>query len=42
MILSFFLLTFEYRENKIKNIIIKNSNNLMLVIRKFREKIEDE
>lgn len=41
MLLSYFILSFEYREDRIKNIIVKNLGNFVTLITEFREKTED-
>ena len=33
LILSFFILTFEHREARIKNVIVKNTGNLLGIIK---------
>ena len=42
LILSFFILTFENRQDLIKKIIYKNRQNLFNLIDDFRNKSEDE
>jgi hypothetical protein len=42
LLLSFFILTFEHRQDRIKNIILKNKNNFISIISDFRQKVEDE
>jgi hypothetical protein len=42
LILSFFILTFENRQDLIKKIIFKNRQNLNNLIDDFRNKSEDE
>ena len=42
LILSFFILTFENRQDLIKKIIFKNRQNLFNLIDDFRNKSEDE
>mmetsp|Transcript_10330 Transcript_10330/g.15840 ORF Transcript_10330/g.15840 Transcript_10330/m.15840 type:complete len:80 (+) Transcript_10330:1227-1466(+) len=42
MLLSYFILTFEYRRDGIKNTIIRNLGNFTTLISEFRENIEDE
>lgn len=41
MLLSFFILTFENRQPRIQNNILKNKDNLFSVINDFQEKVED-
>ena len=38
LILSFFILTLEHRQNRIRYVIMKNTDNLMKVISKYRDK----
>lgn len=42
LLLSFFILTFEHRAERIQNIIQKNKTNFLGIIFDFREKAEDE
>ena len=42
LLLSFFILTFEHRDAKIKNIIIRNIALLITVMEDFNTKTEDE
>jgi hypothetical protein len=42
LLLSFFILTFEHRQDRIKNIILKNKSNFISIISDFRQKVEDE
>jgi len=41
LLLSFFIMTFDRREDKIKNIIKKNKENLTSIISDFGVKAED-
>ena len=36
LLLSFFILTFEHRQDRIKNIILKNKSNFISIIADFR------
>jgi len=42
MLLSFFILTFEYRKHGIRNMIVKNKRRFMGLIDDFKEKCVDE
>ena len=42
LLLSFFIITFPNRANKIQNIILKNKDNLIDIINDFHEKAEEE
>lgn len=42
LLLSFFILTFEYRQPAIQNIIIKNKDNFISLISDFHDKVTDE
>jgi len=42
LLLSFFIITFPNRADKIQNIILKNKNNLIDIINDFHEKAEEE
>ena len=42
ILLSFFIITFPNRANKIQNIILKNKDNLIDIINDFHEKAEEE
>ena len=42
MLLSYFILSFEYREDRIKNILVRNLGNLVTLITEFRDKAEDQ
>jgi hypothetical protein len=42
LLLSFFILTFEHRHERIRNIILKNKSNFISIIADFRQKVEDE
>ena len=42
LLLSFFIITFPNRADKIQNIILKNKNNLIEIINDFHECAEEE
>lgn len=42
LLLSFFILTFELRSEKIKSILYRNKKNFLMLIDDFREKVEEE
>ena len=42
LLLSFFILTFELRTDKIKSILYRNRENFQTLIDDFREKVEEE
>ena len=42
LLLSFFILTFEHRTNKIRSIIMKNTSLFIKVMEDFNQKTEDE
>lgn len=42
LLLSFFILTFEHRDPKIKNVIIRNSSLFLTVMEDFNSKTDDE
>jgi hypothetical protein len=42
LLLSFFIITFPERADKIQNIILKNKNNLIEIINDFHETAEEE
>lgn len=42
LLLSFFILTFELRADRIKSIIFRNKQNFLTLIDDFREKVDEE
>ena len=42
LLLSFFIITFPHRAEKIRNVIFKNKNNLIGIINDFHETAEEE
>ena len=42
LLLSFFILTFEYRKHRIRNMIVKNKRNFIGLIEDFKGKCENE
>jgi len=42
MLLSYFILSFEYREERIKSIITRNHDNFVTLIQEFKAKTEDQ
>ena len=42
LLLSFFILTFELRAERIKSIIFRNKDNFLTLIEDFREKVDEE